>query len=48
MELTQHSGDMEGIVQSTFWNGHPSSPLKKEMLDLVNEFNATHPNIRVT
>ncbi|WP_367307101.1 ABC transporter substrate-binding protein [Alicyclobacillus acidocaldarius] len=37
-----------GVVQITFWNGHPSGALKKEMHTLVDEFNATHPHIHVT
>ena len=41
------SAQSSGPVEITFWNGHPSGALKKEMHQLVAEFNKTHPNIHV-
>lgn len=45
---TSSSTSSNKVVNITFWNGHPSGALKKQMHQEVAEFNSTHPNIHVS
>lgn len=42
------SSNSNKIVDISFWNGHPSGALKKQMHKEVDEFNQSHPNIHVS